>query len=125
MPFKCNLQRYNLGTPGTNHFDINLEAPPFNLKPDEVGGGLYKLNPVDSQSSKAPGFSTLKSLSSENPVSKFAFSNGSTRTYRYAEILVENKVVHRASDHAKHLAVFKQGSLLVREEGGGGYHRNT
>jgi hypothetical protein len=25
-----------LGQPGFNHFDINLEAPPFNLKPDKV-----------------------------------------------------------------------------------------
>jgi hypothetical protein len=53
----------NLDTAGTNHFDINLQAPPFNLKPDEI--------------------------------------------------LVENKQVHQATDHAKHLAVFKKGSLMA------------
>ena len=56
----------DLAGPGTNHFDINLEAAPFNLKPDEV--------------------------------------------------LVENKHVHRPTDHPKHLAVFKQGSLLANTD---------
>lgn len=51
---------------GTNHFDINLEKPPFSLKPDEI--------------------------------------------------LVENMRVHQPTDHAKHLAVFKKGSLLANTD---------
>jgi hypothetical protein len=67
--------------------------------------GLYRLNPV-THSLKLPyiqiyanGFSTLLSLSSENPVSKFAFKW--VNLYRYvagADRGVEGE--HRAGLHA-------------------------
>jgi len=61
--YPTSTTNHNLDTPGTNHFNINLQAPPFNLKPDEI--------------------------------------------------LVETEQVFSSGDRAKHLAVFKKGSLMA------------